>query len=168
MRHCAALLGTLVLGLVLGTVASSADEESVALDKIPKAVKDSLLARFPRAKIDKCTKTKEDGDTVYDIEFKDGDRKCESDIKENGTYVNFEKAIAVKDLPKAVKEAIDKKYPGATMKDVMEETEVNGKDEKLSAYEVVLETADKKEVEVRMSPDGKILEDTGAEAPKEK
>ena len=44
----------------------------------------------------------------------------------------------------------------------MEETEVKGKDEKLSAYEVVLVTADKKDVEVRVSPDGKILEDTGA------
>jgi hypothetical protein len=29
-------------------------------------------------------------------------------------------------------------------------------------------TADKKEVEVKVSPDGKILEDTGAEKPKEK
>jgi hypothetical protein len=45
---------------------------------------------------------------------------------------------------------------------------VKGKDEKLSAYEVVLETADKKEVEVRVSPEGRILEDTGAEKPKDK
>lgn len=47
----------------------------------------------------------------------------------------------------------------------MEETEVKGKEEKLSAYEVVLETADKKEVELRVSPAGEILEDTGAEEP---
>ena len=40
-----------------------------------------------------------------------------------------------------------------------------GKDEKLSAYEVVLVTADKKDVEVRVSPDGKILEDTGEAKP---
>ena len=50
----------------------------------------------------------------------------------------------------------------------MEETEVRGEEEKLSAYEVVLETADKREVEVRVSPKGKILEDTGAKKPEEK
>jgi hypothetical protein len=50
----------------------------------------------------------------------------------------------------------------------MEETEVMGKTEKLSAYEVTLTTADKKEVEVRLSPDGKILEDTGAAQPEAK
>ena len=41
----------------------------------------------------------------------------------------------------------------------MEETEVKGKDEKLSAYEVVLVTADMKLVEIRLAPDGKILEE---------
>ena len=46
----------------------------------------------------------------------------------------------------------------------MEETEVKGEAERLSAYEVVLVTANKKEVEVRVSPDGRILEDTGAES----
>jgi hypothetical protein len=40
----------------------------------------------------------------------------------------------------------------------MEETEVKGKDEKLSAYEVVLVAGDKT-VEIRLSPDGKILEE---------
>ncbi len=43
----------------------------------------------------------------------------------------------------------------------VQEKEVQGKDEKLSAYEVVLVTADKKDVEVRVSPEGKILEGTG-------
>ena len=129
---------------------------------------DALLAKFPKAKIDKCTKAKEGDDIVYDIEFKQEGRKCEADITEKGDYINYEKAIEAKDLPKAVRAAIDKRYPKAALKEVMEETEVKGKDEKLSAYEVVLETADKKEVEVRVSPNGKILEDTGAKKPEEK
>src|SRR4029453_4399618 len=105
---------------------------------------------------------------VYDIEFKQEGRKCEADIRENGTYINYEKAIEEKDLPKAVREAIEKRYPKATPKEIMEETEVKGKDEKLSAYEVVLMTADKKEVEVRVSPEGEILEDTGDKKPEGK
>jgi hypothetical protein len=162
MRRSVALLGAFALFVFLGTGKVRAQEEAVAQDKIPKAVMNALLAKFPKAKIDKCTKAKEGNDIVYDIEFKQEGRNCEADIKENGTYINYEKAIGVKELPKAVRNAIETRYPKSSLKEIMEETEVNGKDEKLSAYEVVLATADKKEVEVRVSPEGKILEDTGA------
>ena len=104
MRHSVVLLGAFVLFLFVGT-ALRAKEEPVPVDKIPKAVMDALLAKFPKAKIDKCTKAKEGKDIVYDIEFKQEGRKCEADIKEDGTFINYEKAIEVKDLPKAVREA---------------------------------------------------------------
>jgi hypothetical protein len=168
MRRWATLFGVLTFGLLAGKVAVGADEEKVPLDKIPKAVMDALLAKFPKAQINKCTKTHEGDEIVYDIEFKVEGRKCEADITEKGRYLNYEKAIEAKDLPKAVREAIEKKYPKATLKEVMEETAVKGKVEKLSAYEVVLVTADKKEVEVRVSPEGQILEDTGAKKPTDK
>jgi hypothetical protein len=168
MRQSVVLLGLFVLLLTVASRDLRAKEEPVPQDKIPKKVMDALLAKFPKAKIDKCVKEKEGDDVVYDIEFKQEGRKCEADIRENGTYINYEKAIEAKDLPKAVRDAIDKKYPKATMKEIMEETEVKGKDEKLSAYEVVLMTADKKEVEVRVSPKGEILEDTGDKKPEGK
>jgi len=168
MRHSAILLISLALVAFVGTATVRAQEEPVPQDKIPKAVMDALLSKFPKAKIDKCTKAKEGNDVVYDIEFKQDGRKCEADIKENGTFINFEKAIDAKELPKSVREAIEKKYPKATMKEIMQETEVKGKEEKLSAYEVVLMTAEKKEVEVRVSPEGKILEDTGEKKPADK
>jgi hypothetical protein len=154
--------------LFIATAAVWAQEEAVPQDKIPKAVMDALRAKFPKAKIDKCTKAKEGDDIVYDIEFTQEGRKCEADITEKGTYINYEKAIEAKALPKAVRDAVAKRYPKSTLKEIMEETEVKGKDEKLAAYEVVLETADKKEVEVKVSPDGKILEDTGAKQPEGK
>src|SRR4051812_4637435 len=161
MRRSIVFVGAFLL-LILGVPVVRAAEESVPLDKIPKAVTDSLLSKFPKAKIDKCTREKQGGDVVYDIEFKqESGRKGESDIKENGVYVNYEKEVDAKDLPKAVRAAIEKKYPKSTLKEVMEETEVNGKEEKLFAYEANLLTAEKKEVEVRVSPEGKILEDGG-------
>lgn len=168
MRQSVVILGTLALFLFIGTSKVSAQEEAVPQDKIPKAVMDALLSKFPKAKIDKCSRAKEGADIVYDIEFQQESRKCEADIKENGIYLNYEKAIEAQGLPKAVSQAIKKRYPKSALKEIMEETEVKGKDEKLSAYEVVLETADKKEVEVRVSPNGKILEDTGAKKPEEK
>ena len=159
----ALLAGWLGAMLLLASGAEAQDKKKdLELDKIPKAVMDALKSRFPKAEIQKWTKAKEGDDIVYDIEFIEKGRKGEADIKENGVYINFEREIAAKDLPKAVREAIEKRYPKCTLKDVMEETEVMGKNEKLSAYEVTLVTADKKDVELRLSPDGKILEDTGA------
>jgi Putative beta-lactamase-inhibitor-like, PepSY-like len=165
MRQSVVILGVLALFLFIGTSKVSAQEEAVPQDKIPKAVMDALLAKFPNARIEKCTRAKEGADIIYDIEFQQDGRKCEADIKENGIYINYEKAIEAVGLPKAVSEAIKKRYPNSALKEIMEETEVRGKKEKLSAYELVLETADHKEVEVRLSPNGKILEDTGARRP---
>jgi uncharacterized membrane protein YkoI len=128
----------------------------------------ALKSKFPNAQIHKCTKEKEGDDLVYDIEFKEGDRKCEADIKEDGTYINFEREIPEKDLPKAVTDAVYKKYPGAKFKEVMEITEVKGKDDRLEGYEIVLDTADKKEVEVTVAADGKFLEDSSDEKKEKK
>ena len=160
------LFTAFALILCNGVASAQTQDEPVPQDKIPKMVMDALLARFPQAKIDTCTRTTEGGDVVYDIEFKQDGRKCEADITEKGRYINFEKAIQASNLPKAVRNAIEKRYPRSTLKEIMEETEVHESREKLSAYEVVLMTAGKTDVEVRVSPDGKILEDTGAEAPR--
>ena len=168
MRQSVVFLGPFALFLFNWIGEVSVQGQVVPQDKIPKAVMDALLGRFPKARIDKCTKAKEGDDIVHDIEFKQDGRKCEADIKENGTFINYEKAIEAEDLPRAGRSAIEKRYPKAILKEIMEETEVKGKDEKLSAYEVVLVTADKKDVELRLSPEGKILEDTGAKKPEEK
>src|SRR5438876_1848489 len=106
--HRRVVLGAIAFILFAGTGTVRAQEEAVPQDKIPKAVMDALLTKFPKAKIDKCTKAKEGNDIVYDIEFKQGSRKCEADIKEDGTFINYEMAIEARDLPKVVSEAIDK------------------------------------------------------------
>jgi hypothetical protein len=129
-------------------------------DKIPKKVMDALKAKFPKAEIDKWTKEKEGDKVVYDIEFKQEGKKFEADIFEDGTIHNWEKEIPAKDLPAAVTKAVEKKYPKATMKEVMQVTEVKDGKEALEGYEIVLETADKKSVELMVAPDGKILEDS--------
>ena len=168
MRILAVIPAVLVLFLSIGASNVRAQDEAVPQNEIPKAVMDALLARFPKAMIDKCTRAKEGADLVYDIEFKQDGRKCEADITSNGMYINYEKAIDEKVLPKAVSQAVRNRYPKSSLKEIMEETEVKGKGEKLSAYEVVLRTAEKQEVEVRVSPGGEILEDTGKAKPGEK
>jgi len=155
------ILAAVLLFVFAGASTLSAQEKAITQDQIPKVVMDALLAKFPKASIDKCTKAREFFTIVYDIEFNQEGRKFEADIKENGTYINYEKSIEAAALPKAVSDAIVKKYPNSVMKEIMEETEVKGKTEKLSGYEVVLQLADGREAEVKVSPAGKVIEDTG-------
>jgi hypothetical protein len=160
VRHLG-LIAVLLAFAIAAPIARADDKDKkLDLDKIPKKVMDSLKAKFPKAEIHKWTKEKEGDAEVYDIEFTENGRKCEADIKEDGTMVNYEKEVAAKDLPKAVLEAVEKKYPKATLKECMECTEIKGKEEKLEGYEINLVTADKKAVEVTVSPEGKILEDS--------
>lgn len=156
-----AVIAALLAALLLPVSASAQDKKDIPPDKIPKVVMDGLRAKFPQAAIDKCTKEKEGDIIVYDIEFNQNGKKFEADIKEDGTIHNWEKEIALGDLPAAVKKALDKKYPKATIKQVMEMTEVKEKKENLTGYEITLDTTDKKDIEVTIAPDGKIMEDSG-------
>ncbi|MCI0700201.1 MAG: hypothetical protein L0241_03840 [Planctomycetia bacterium] len=149
-------LAVLIAGsLLLASVVHAQDKK----DEIPKKVMDTLKAKFPKAEITMWTKEKEGDKIVYDIEFKQGKQKFEADIFGDGTIHNWEKEIAEKDLPKPVREAVDKKFPKATLKEIMEVNEVKDGKDKLEGYEIVLETADKKMVEVMIAPDGKVLEE---------
>jgi hypothetical protein len=159
------LLTVALAAFVLAVPAARAEDKK---DEIPKKVMDTLKAKFPKAEIRKWTKEKENDKVIYDIEFKQGTQNFEADIFEDGSIQNWEKAIEAKDLPKAVRDAVDKKYPKATLKEVMEVNEVKDGKDKLEGYEIVLETADKKEVEVMVAPDGKILEDSSDEKKDEK
>ncbi len=148
-------------GLLLSAPAVFAQKTAQAdLDKIPRKVMDGLKARFPTAEIHKWSKEKEGDIFVFDFEFTQDGQKFEADIKEDGTIHNWEKAVTFDSLPEGVKMAVENRYPKSTPKEIMVITAVkNGKDE-LEGYEIVLETADKKEVEVTVAPDGKILEDS--------
>jgi Putative beta-lactamase-inhibitor-like, PepSY-like len=150
-----------VAGLVLlaAVARTSADGEKVPLDKVPKAVLDTIKARLPDAEVTSVEKETENGKVVYDVELKQKDRKWEMDILEDGTLIEIEKEIPMKDLPEAVAKAIDAKYPKAAIKEVMEVYTVKGKDEKLDRYEVTIETAEKKTIELEVSLDGKSIKE---------
>ncbi|GIW52789.1 MAG: hypothetical protein KatS3mg081_2144 [Gemmatimonadales bacterium] len=149
----------LVLGLLAaGLTAACAMEETIPASRIPKPVMDALLGRFPGARIEKASRAVEAGRVVYDIEFRQDGRKCEADIKENGEYLNYEIAIGFEQLPEAVRSRLEQSYPGASVKQIMEEIQLAGGEEQISAYEILVVTASAREVEVRFSPDGKILE----------
>ena len=151
-----------VMCLVMMATSALADEktEKIDPDKLPPKIKNAVKARFPGAEVTSAEKEKENGEIVYDLELKHEGRKYEMDVKEDGTIVEIEKEI--KDVPEAISKAVKKKYPTATIKEVMEVNKVTGKEEKPIHYEVTIETAGKKK-EVIVSLDGKSVKGEGEE-----
>jgi len=149
-------LGLLATIAVAPTFAR-ADETKIPMSEVPKAVLDTVKAKFPKTEIKQAIKEVEDGKTSYEIETKEGCRAIDVVLKPDGTILAVEKEIAVGDLPKAVAAAIEAKYPKATIgkAEMLLEYE-DGKEE--TEYEVVLTTVDKKEVEVKLTPAGKIVD----------
>ncbi len=159
-RWCAAALAAAVLAA--GAAAQEKkDDKKPHLDKVPKKVLDALKAKFPKAEVHKLTVEKEGDKVVYDIEFTQDKRKFEADVFEDGTIQNWEREVPAKDLPKAVTDAVEKRYPKATLKEVMEVFDVKDGKDTPGGFEITLETADKKSVEVTVTADGKITEDSG-------
>jgi Putative beta-lactamase-inhibitor-like, PepSY-like len=138
--------------------AAWAQDEQIGIDKLPPKAAATLKARFPAATVTSLTKTIENRQVVYDIEMTQGGRKHEMDVTEEGVIVNFENEIAVKDLPPAVMRAVQAKYPKCTFKEAMEVLVIKDQKDVLDEYEVLIVTANKKEVELAVSPDGKRIE----------
>jgi hypothetical protein len=143
-----------VLGLCLLAAAARADEEKIELDKLPKAVKDAVKKAYPDGELKSAEKVKENGKETFEVVLKNKRESLELVLTPEGKILAVEKEIAIKDLPKAVTEAIDAKYPKSTLKKAEEVT----KDKKIT-YEVVIETADKKKLEVELDPKGKFVEE---------
>jgi hypothetical protein len=137
-------------------VLAFADEEKIALDKLPKPVLETVKKRFPKGELLGASKEVENGKTLFEVELKDGGKKIDVMVTLEGVITVIEKQIAATDVPKAVKESIDKAYPKATWKVIEEVIAVKEGKETLDYYEVLLETADKKKVEVKIAVDGKI------------
>jgi hypothetical protein len=154
MRRIWASVAACTVVLLATAAVVRADEEKIALDKLPKAVVDAVKAKFPDAELVGAEKETENGKTQYEVSIKNKKDKVDVIVTSEGKIVAIEKLIEVKDLPKPVTEALNAKYPKATIKKAEEIT----KDDKVT-FEVAIETADKKKLEVVFDPKGKIVEE---------
>jgi hypothetical protein len=153
------LTALLVVCLLVGPSAISQDQTKSGT--LPMKVMDSLSARFPGAEVHKWSREKEGKVILYDIEFKQGSRNLEADIREDGSFENWEQEIPTRDLPVVVAKAVSSRHPGAAVRIVMAITAVKDGKDVLEGYEITLQTAGRKAVEITVAPDGRILEDSG-------
>jgi uncharacterized membrane protein YkoI len=158
MRALAILFGSAILcGLVVAGMPARADEKNVPLDKVPKAVMDAVKSKYPDAKVRTAATEKEEGKTVYEISLTYKNHNYDVTFTPEGKIVDVEKEIDAKELPKVVAKALRTKYPKATFKIV---EELSKGDDKVSGYEVLLVTAEKKTFEVELDTKGKIVKET--------
>jgi uncharacterized membrane protein YkoI len=157
-RSLHALVGGMVLALLVSAVVR-ADEEKIPLDKLPKAVVDAVKKHFPDADLKSAEKETEDGKTVYEVALTHKGHKMEVTVTPDGDITGIEKQLEAKDLPKAVTETLDSKYPKATLKVIEEVIKVKEGKEHLEGYEVLLVTADGKKKEVVVNAEGKVVKE---------
>ena len=156
MRH----LTMIAVALLVLVPRVRADEENVPLDKVPKAILEAVKKRFPKAEAKEASKETTDGKTVYEVTLKEDGKNIDVTLTPEGAITTIEKEIARKDLPKAVSDALEKKYPKATYKIVEEVITVKDGKETVAYFEALLVTDDKKMIEVEVLADGKIKAET--------
>jgi uncharacterized membrane protein YkoI len=149
---------TLAAILTLAILPAVAFSQGEKLDpsKLPPKVADAVKARFPGATITQVTKETENGQVVYDIEMTRAGKKHEMDCTEDGKLIDLQNEVAVSELPAGAADAIKKKHPGSTIKEVGEILVAKDGKETRDHFEVIIETADKKETELTIKLDGTI------------
>jgi hypothetical protein len=134
--------------------AGRAQEEKVALDKLPKVVADAVKKRFPAAEMKNASKETEDGKTVFEVAIKDKGHNVDVTLTPEGGITGFERTIDAKDLPTKVAAFLKEKYAGAKYEVCEEVYHVKSGKESMDYYEVLLTAADKTKWEVTVKADG--------------
>src|SRR5438034_5193643 len=114
-------------------------EEKVPLDKVPKAVTDTVKKRFPKAEmVSATTEPGDDGKKVYEIQIKDAGHNIDMTVTPEGKLVSIERTIEEKELPKKTAATLKEKWPGAKYEIIEEVIHVKDGKESLDYYEVLM------------------------------
>ena len=142
---------------------NSAKEEKLKTSQLPAVIVEALKTNCSGCSIDKATRDVENGVTIYDIEFKRG--QGEIALAEDGSVVDRETVIPLKDVPAAALDAIRKGASGAKIKQVAKgEIRAELKDGQIIklaspryVYEAELEKGNQV-AEIEVSSEGQVIE----------
>jgi hypothetical protein len=164
------LLLVACVAIVATAIVSVGFAEKEKGSTVPIAITAAVKAMFPKANVKEVGKEKE-SIAVYEAAIIDENKECDVTVTTDGMVAGVESDEAADSLPDAVKSAAAAALPGAKMgKAAKEITYAELKYVKLSApmttYEVTVEK-DGKEVELKLSADGKVISQKVEEADKE-
>lgn len=136
--------------VMLVAVVGAAARQTSNTGALPPAVRAAFTKAYPKAVIDRWAAEQRDGAPVFEVESHEGTQKRDLLYAANGELIEFEEALPVGKLPAAVRQAVSKAYPRATVESA--ERLVRGH---VIEYEVLLKGANVKEV--LLSSGGVIL-----------
>ena len=150
--------------LVLATwqiaAAKSAKRNKAGKQTLPPAAATAIKRAFPKATIDQVERETVRA-VLYEVELKQNRKEIEVQVTPDGRIVEVGKAVAKKDLPKAVAKTLARLAGDARIREIeREETRAVLKLVKLKKPLVVYEAEfvrNGKEIEVRIAPDGTLL-----------
>lgn len=145
--------GAAAAALALGLFAAAQEqnhETQIQKKDVPAAVLAAFAKAFPSATVKGYTREVEKGQTMYEVECVEGKTHRDVTYSPDGKLLLVEESVAMKDVPPAVRQALEKKYPKARIQ--LAEKLMDGK---TVEYEFHLTTADGKEVEAKFDAQGK-------------
>lgn len=147
-----ALLSPLLLGLA--AAAAARPEENVPVKNLPMKVVAAVRGVFPAAKLESATKETEDGETHYTVTLKAGGKEYDVTVHEDGTVTEIAREITLKEVPRPVLAALQKRHPRAKVDGAHELTDPATK-AKTYYFDLIL--AGGKELAVEFDPAGKLI-----------
>ncbi len=132
------------------------EEQKISEKEVPAAVLKAFKAAYPTAKPVGYTREKENGQNVYEIEFKDSGKKFDAIYTPEGKLLILEQEINMKELPEIVLNQLKKEFKSFEVEIVEKISKDN-----LIYYELVVEIIEEKqekEYEILFDADGKLLE----------
>jgi biopolymer transport protein ExbD len=154
------LMLTLAIGITVARAWAAEEKEAkeekdatISLNKLPAAVKATILAQSNGAEIKGIEKEDEDGKTVYSADLIKGKATVEITVSEDGKFLDSETKIALSDAPDAVKATLTQEAKGSKLgKEIDKVTAADG----AVTYEADVKI-DGKKFEIQIDPDGKVL-----------
>jgi hypothetical protein len=142
-------------------------EENIAIEKLPKAVTVSAKKRFPRTELRGAVLARPGSEwlrpgekrELYLLDLKNGNLHIALWVTPDGAITEVVNEIKAAELPKEVKQYLDKHYPGETVGEVDELFKVKEGKETRESIKVFLSTADNGTRVLLFSPEGKFLKE---------
>jgi hypothetical protein len=142
---------------VLSAAIADDDYQPLALNQVPKAVRDAVMKKFPEAKPQEAHQGTADNKPFIDVHILVKNQKVWVTCELDGSIRTIDREITLPEVPKAVATALQHKYPKAVVRLVNEITAAN-----VATYEIAV-TFNNKRLVVTFSSAGGLLDEADDE-----
>jgi hypothetical protein len=101
---------TTVVLLLTGAGSASVQEREISCGDVPAEVREAFNRSYTKATIKSCAQEVENGKTAYEIVSREGHVGRDVLFHADGTVIVVEETTALRNLPRAVKEALHRRY----------------------------------------------------------